>query len=169
MWCHDEAVSGIIIASPRTTAIWQSERSEAAPFSWFGVPYTSRMSHHWPIEPPRPSRPCGAFFLIPVFALVLARGNSMATRIRRGAPFPGPTLSGNPRGPLSVVRQRAADEPGLRSAWRRPSMDPNLVNPWGISENASSPVWISDTSLGCLACTACPAPVARQLASTSWS
>ena len=27
-------------------------------------------------------------------------------------------------------------------------MDPNLVNPWGISESGGSPFWISDNNAG---------------------
>ena len=36
-----------------------------------------------------------------------------------------------------------SDIPGLA-----PVTDPNLVNPWGISESATSPFWVSDNGKG---------------------
>src|SRR6516225_636867 len=36
-----------------------------------------------------------------------------------------------------------SDLPGVAQV-----LDPNLVNPWGISESASSPFWISDKNAG---------------------
>ena len=36
-----------------------------------------------------------------------------------------------------------SDIPGLA-----PITDPNLQNPWGVSESATSPLWISDQAAG---------------------
>src|SRR5262249_59213561 len=36
-----------------------------------------------------------------------------------------------------------SDLPGVAAV-----QDPNLVNPWGIAESSSSPIWISDNNAG---------------------
>ena len=51
-----------------------------------------------------------------------------------------------------------SDIPGLAA-----HTDPNLVNPWGISESAGSPFWISDNGTGVSTST-----TPRALRSRSW-
>src|SRR6202035_4523612 len=29
-----------------------------------------------------------------------------------------------------------------------PTIDPNLINPWGIAQSATSPFWVSDNGMG---------------------
>ncbi|SIO38452.1 TIGR03118 family protein [Singulisphaera sp. GP187] len=84
----------------------------------------------------------------PIFILVLARRSTLFTGIRRARRFqasPCPEalddrclLSGN-----VLQTNLVSDLPGVAQL-----QDPNLVNPWGISESSGSPFWLSDNNAG---------------------
>jgi uncharacterized protein (TIGR03118 family) len=102
-----------------------------------------------PIEPALPGR-AGLLerLLIPMFALVLSRRSFVFNATRRAR------LS-RPRLRLEALEDRSllsgnvletnlvSDLPGVAQV-----QDPNLVNPWGISESPSGPFWVSDNNAG---------------------
>ena len=55
----------------------------------------------------------------------------------------GATAARSPSGGTVVQTNLVSDLPGAAGV-----TDPNLVNPWGISESAGSPFWISDNNSG---------------------
>jgi uncharacterized protein (TIGR03118 family) len=59
--------------------------------------------------------------------------------------WPGIVCAASAPAPANSFIQHnlVADQPGVADV-----TDPNLVNPWGISESASSPFWISDNGKG---------------------
>ena len=79
--------------------------------------------------------------------------NALKSRVARPKAAPRPRLSFRPA--LERLETRAlmsanvlqtnlvSDLPGVAAV-----QDPNLVNPWGISESAGSPFWISDNNAG---------------------
>ena len=46
--------------------------------------------------------------------------------------------------------------------------DPNLVNPWGISESSTSPFWISDNNAGVSTLYSVPGRTTRRSRSILW-
>jgi uncharacterized protein (TIGR03118 family) len=59
------------------------------------------------------------------------------------AAFPGIMCAATAPANAYLQHNLVADLPGVADV-----MDPNLVNPWGVSESASSPFWISDNGTG---------------------
>jgi uncharacterized protein (TIGR03118 family) len=55
----------------------------------------------------------------------------------------GITLAPEPAAAAYVVQNLVSDLPGLA-----PNVDPNLVNPWGLTRSATSPWWVSDNGTG---------------------
>jgi uncharacterized protein (TIGR03118 family) len=83
-----------------------------------------------------------------IFALVLPRRSKMITTTHRARISQAqPSLETlEDRCLLSANVQQTnlvSDLPGVAQV-----MDPNLVNPWGISESSASPFWISDNNAG---------------------
>ena len=55
-----------------------------------------------------------------------------------------PAFASTPRAPRSYVQTNlVSDIPGLAA-----HTDPNLVNPWGMTNGPGSPLWVSDNHAG---------------------
>jgi uncharacterized protein (TIGR03118 family) len=76
--------------------------------------------------------------LLVVIPLVAATAALMPISVSAAAP-PARATAGGTVSQTNLV----SDLPGVASV-----QDPNLVNPWGISESASSPFWLSDNNAG---------------------